>query len=54
MLKEYKAYKNELKNPPTGNNQKLKSKDRNFFAIFDELMSDDVRVTGIGDAETGN
>lgn len=53
MLTEYKAYRNQLKNPPTGNNKEKALKDRTFFKLFDELMSDDVRVVGIGNAETG-
>lgn len=53
MLQEYKAYRNELKNPPTGNKKEKSSKDRAFFTIFNELMSEDVRVVGIGNAETG-
>lgn len=51
MFKEYKAYKNELKNPPTGN--KKQSKDRKFFGVFEDLMSEDVRVDGSGSAEIG-
>jgi len=50
---EYKAYKNLLKNPPTGNKTQKATKERAFFKIFDELMSEDVRVNGIGNAETG-
>ena len=53
MFKEYKGHKSQLKNPPTGNDRSAKAKERKFFDVFDELMSGDVRVDGIGEAETG-
>ncbi|KAL3112397.1 hypothetical protein niasHT_016947 [Heterodera trifolii] len=45
MLKQYKNYMTETKNPPTGGGKPLERKP--FFEIFDRFMADDSRIAGI-------
>jgi hypothetical protein len=54
MFAEYKRWKASIANPPTGGGRP--PQDKPFFPIFEELNSEDCRITGIGDEyrEFGN
>jgi hypothetical protein len=45
MFSDYKRWKNQIANPPTGGGKP--PQDKPFYPIFDELNAEDCRINGI-------